>query len=401
MARRISRTSDLLLIAAASLLAFAVAAGLAGRTIADDREAQEQRNLSKDLVVQALELVKTGSKQEAEDGIQLLKHATEVFISNGDAWYYRSIFEMERGQPGNVKYALDKAKKYGSEAMEQGANPFHLATGAGSGSVAAGAGPGPVGEKWALVVGISKFQDKHLPRLNFASKDAKDFASLLLDPSVGRFKTANVHALDDGQVTARQLKMELNWLARSAQPNDLVVIFLSSHGTPRNRDTAEVNYIATSETETEPEDNLFATAVPMVEISDVVRTRIKAERTVILLDTCHSGAAARDASMVRDSAASEKALDRIRQGVGRAIVTSSSSEEQSYEGKPYDNGYFTHFLIEALRKNKGRDSVEQVYASLKQNVSTAAASIERKQTPVLSKSEGGEQIVIGASPAGR
>jgi hypothetical protein len=395
MARQISRTSNRFVIAAASLLAVAMAIGLTGHAKADDREAQEQRNLSKDLVVQALELVKTGSKQEAEDGIQLLKHATEVFLNNGDAWYYRSIFEKERGQPGNVKYALDKAKKYGSEAMEQGANPFHLATGSGSGSVAAGTGP--VGEKWALIVGISKFNDKHLPRLNFASKDAKDFASLLLDPSVGRFKAANVHALDEGQVTAKQLKMELNWLARSAQPNDLVVIFLSSHGTPRNRDTAEVNYIATSETETEPEDNLFATALPMVEISDVVRTRIKAERTVILLDTCHSGAAA----AVRDSTASEKALGRIRQGVGRAIVTSSSAEEQSYEGKPFDNGYFTHFLIEALRKNKGRDSVEQVYASLKQNVSTAAALIKRKQTPVLSKSEGGEQIVIGAAPAGR
>jgi hypothetical protein len=393
MPARTSKTAHLLAIVAALLFFAGVAAG----GLSEDRAAQEQCNLSKDLVVQALELVKTGSKQEADDGIQLLKHATEVFLGNGDAWYYRSIFEKERGQPGNVKYALDKAKKYGSEAMKQGANPFHLATGAASGAAAAG----PVGEKWALVVGISKFQDKHLPRLNFASKDAKDFAALLLDPNVGRFKAANVHALDDGQVTARQLKMELNWLARSAQPSDLVVIFLSSHGTPRNRDTAEVNYVATSETETEPEDNLFATAVPMVDISDIVRTRIKAQRTVILLDTCHSGAATRDPTVVKDSAASEKALDRIRQGAGRAIVTSSSAEEQSYEGKPFDNGYFTHFLIAALRKNKGRDSVEQVYGSLKQNVSTAAASIKRKQTPVLSKSEGGEQIVIGATPGGR
>jgi hypothetical protein len=395
MPARTSRISNFLATAAVILFFAGVAAG----GLSEDREAQEQRNLSKDLVVQALELVKTGSKQEADDGIQLLKHATEVFLSNGDAWYYRSIFEKERGQPGNVKYALDKAKKYGSEAMELGANPFHLATGTASGAAPAAAGP--LGEKWALVVGISKFQDKHLPRLNFASKDAKDFAALLLDPNVGRFKAANVHALDEGQVTARQLKMELNWLARSAQPNDLVVIFLSSHGTPRNRDTAEVNYVATSETETEPEDNLFATAVPMVDISDIVRTRIKAQQTVILLDTCHSGAATRDGGVVKDSAASEKTLDRIRQGAGRAIVTSSSAEEQSYEGKPFDNGYFTHFLIAALRKNKGRDSVEQVYESLKQNVSTAAASIKRKQTPVLSKSEGGEQIVIGAAPAGR
>jgi hypothetical protein len=364
--------------------------------------AQDQCNLAKDLVVQALERVKTGTKDEAEDGLQLLKHATEVCINNGDAWYYRSVFENERGQPGNVQYALDKAKKFGSEAMEQGANPFHLATGTSAGDTNVSAGP--LGEKWALVVGISKFQDKHLPRLNFASKDAKDFSTLLLDSKAGRFKASNVHALTEGQVTARELKMELNWLARNAQLNDLVVIFLSSHGTPRNRDTAEVNYIATSETETEPEDNLYATALPMVEISDVVRTRIKAQRTVILLDTCHSGAAVgslqgRGAVAVKDSSASGTALDRIRQGVGRAIVTSSSPEEQSYEGKPYENGYFTHFLLEALRKNNGYDSIEEVYASLKQNVSKAAGSIQRKQTPVFSRSERGEEIVIGASSA--
>jgi hypothetical protein len=365
---------------------------------------QEKCNVSKDLVVQALERVKTGTKDEAEDGLQLLKHATELCINNGDGWYYRSVFERERGQPGNVQYALDKAKKFGSEAMEQGANPFHLATsGPGAGTGAAVNGK-PLGEKWALVVGISKFQDRHLPRLNFASKDAKDFSSLLLDPGVGRFKASNVHALTEGQVTAKELKIELNWLARSAQPDDLVVIFLSSHGTPRNRDTAEVNYIATSDTETEPEDNLFATAFPMVEISDVVRTRIKAQRTVILLDTCHSGAAVgssqEPAGVVKDAAASGKALDRIRQGVGRAIVTSSSPEEQSYEGKPFDNGYFTHFLLEALRKNNGKDSIEQVYAAVKQNVSKAAGSIQRKQTPVLSKSERGQEIIIGAAPGG-
>ncbi len=115
---------------------------------------------------------------------------------------------------------------FGSEAMDQEADPFQLSTTPGAPKTAAG----PVHEKWALVVGISRFQDKRLGRLNFASKDAKDFAAVLIDPSVGRFKPSNVHSLVDGEVTTRQLKQELNWLARSANdPNDLVVIFLSSH----------------------------------------------------------------------------------------------------------------------------------------------------------------------------
>src|ERR1700733_6962833 len=90
--------------------------------------AQDQCNLAKDLVVQGLERVKTGTNDEVGDGLQLLKHATEVCISSGDAWYYRSLFENKLGQAAKAKYSLDKAKMFGSEAMDEGADPFRLAT---------------------------------------------------------------------------------------------------------------------------------------------------------------------------------------------------------------------------------------------------------------------------------
>ena len=387
------------------MLRFSIAKIISGTVIvlsvfAPAAIAQDQCNLAKDIVVQALERIKTGTTEEAGDGLQLLKHATEVCINSGDAWYFRSIYEKKLGQPSKSEYSMKKAKLFGSEAMDQGEDPFQLATIPGAPMAV-----GPVREKWALVVGIAKFQDKHLGRLNFANKDAKDFAAVLVDPSVGRFKPSNVHSLVDGEVTTRQLKQELNWLARSANdPNDLVVIFLSSHGTPRNKDTAEVNYIATSDTELEPEDNLFATSVPMTQISDIVRGRIKAQRTVILLDTCHSGAAAASSASSgpfrSDSSASNDAMDRIRLGVGRAIVTSSSLDEKSYEGQPYSNGYFTHFLLEGLRKDGGQVSMEQLYAFLKQNVSKAAGLIQRRQTPVFSHSEHGAEIIIGTPSSG-
>lgn len=59
--------------------------------------------------------------------------------------------------------------------------------------------------------------------------------------------------------------------------DDLVVVFLSSHGSPREKDTAwGVNYVITSDTDVKDADSLFATAMPMVELADVVRTRIRA-----------------------------------------------------------------------------------------------------------------------------
>jgi len=385
--------------------------------VAPAAHAQGERcGVSKDFEVQALEQIKSGAASEVEDGLQLLKHATEVCASFGDAWYYRSLFERKLGQTPKANYSLDKAKLFGSQAMDDGANPFVLAAPPRPGETKLP----PVRNKWALVVGISQFSDARLS-LHYTTKDARDFATALTDPKVGRFPTSNVHLLGENEVSTRRFKEELNWLARSAQEDDLVVIFVATHGTSRKDDTAEVNYIVTSDTDLTSQDSLFGSALAMVELSDIVRTRIKARRTVILLDTCHSGGAMtatkERATGLADFAPSGAVLDRIRQGVGRAILTSSQEEQFSYEGAPFQNGYFTHFLLEALRQNNGMNTIQQDYDYVKDQLPRAvaarvqasrgvrlkddslAASQPTTQVPALSSSELGGDIILGAPPA--
>jgi hypothetical protein len=358
--------------------------------------AQERCNLAKDLVFQGLERIKTGSNREAEDGLQLLKHALAVCNSDGDAWYYRSLFEKKLNRSAKADYSLEKAREWKSEAMEQKLDPFAVAAPEGT------APRGGVHEKWALVVGISKFEDSNVPRLNYPSKDAQDLAAVLKDPNVGRFKSDHVHILVDQTATTHNIKTELNWLARSAEPDDLVVIFVSTHGSPRELDSRDVNYIVTRDTKIKPQDELFATALGMVELTQVVRSRILARRTAILLDTCHSGAAASGKNRdVQESSVSSSTLDAIRQGAGRAIITSSQVGESSWEDDEDQNGYFTHFLVEALRKNKGLDPIQKVFDYVHDRVSRSVMTkYEVKQEPVLSVSDGKAEIVIGAPSGG-
>jgi hypothetical protein len=381
---------------------------------AQARPQGERCGAAKDFVNQALEQIKSGKNNEVEDGLQLLKHANELCTSLGDAWYYRSLFAKKLGRDKDAAYALEKAKLFTSEAMTEQRDPFILAAPAPPGGASE---LPPLHEKWALAIGISHFHDPGL-NLNFTSKDARDFSAVLQDPQYGRFKPANVHTLTD-EVTTRKLKEELNWLARSAQENDLVVIFLASHGTARSADTADVNYVVTSDTDLESQDSLFATALAMVDLSDIVRSRIKAHRTVILLDTCHSGAATLAAKKralgVAESSPSSSALERISAGIGRAILTSSTESQVSYEGPPYQNGYFTYFLLSALKQNNGMNSMDQIFAYVRDGVSKAVAAKSSPhrgvsvagaktqsppgQTPVLSASEVGEKIILGAQPA--
>jgi uncharacterized caspase-like protein len=162
--------------------------------------------------------------------------------------------------------------------------------------------------------------------------------------------------------------------------------------------------------------------VAMVDLSDIVRTRIRARRTVILLDTCHSAgalAAKTDrATGLAEFAPSGDALDRIRQGVGRAILTSSQEDQLSYEGAPFQNGYFTHFLLEALRQNNGMNTIQQDYDYVKDQLPKAVAArtlgsrgVHLKndapavgtppatQVPAISSSALGGDIVLGAPVA--
>ncbi len=353
-------------------------------------------NVAKDLMFQGLERIKTGSNPEAENGLQLLKHAVAVCNSYGDAWYYRSVFERKLNQTARADYSLQKAKEWNSQALEQKLDPFALAAPSGTPP------PARVHDKWALIVGISKFDDSNVPRLNYPSKDAQDFAAVLKDPNVGRFKADHVHTLVDQDATTHNIKTELNWLARNALPDDLVVIFVSTHGSPRELDSRDVNYIVTRDTKVKPQDELFATALGMVELTPVVRSRILARRTAILLDTCHSGAAAsRKNQDVQESSVSSGTLDSIRQGEGRAIITSSQVGESSWEDDEDQNGYFTHYLVKALQQSKGLDPIQKVFDYVHDQVSRSVlAKYEVKQEPVLSVSDGKAEIVIGAVSGG-
>jgi hypothetical protein len=357
----------------------------------------ERCNLARDLVVQALEHLKSKSTNAAlENALQLLKHANEQCRELGDAWYYRSLVEQKLGNVRAADYARKQAEDFESEALKSDANLFVLASPADAPAPA-----GPPRDKWALVVGVGEYKDQSIPALRFAAEDAAAFSSLLTDKNSGRFADDHVHLVIGAAATTRRIKSELNWLTRAAKEDDLVVVFFTGHGSGRSNDTRQVSYLLTVDTQTKPQDELFATGLAMVELSNIVRNRIRARRTVIVLDTCHSGAAhgPTEAALAGLPVGAET-LDHIREGAGRVIITSSDTKEQSYESAKLKHGYFTYFLLEALHQQNGEWPIDRVYQYLRGRVSDRVqAEVHVPQTPVLSRSDSGAQIVLGIAPS--
>lgn len=408
-----------------------IAAGMAAGLILSclPAKAQDERcGAGRDLVVQALERITPTSGDDAfEDALQLLKHAVSTCSELGDAWYYRSLVEQRLGHASLAQYSLTKAQLFGSEAMREGLNPLVLATPPASRGLSAGAPPppatpgsgapaapvvaGPVQQKWALVVGISQFSDRAIPILHYTTADANAFADELKDAKIGRFPPDNVHVLTDGQATTRSIKEQLNWIARHAQPNDLVVIYVATHGSPRQLDAAGgATYIVTYDTEiksadTPDEDALYATALPMVELANAVATRMKALRTAVILDTCYSGGAIAGNTIkmgggLTNAAPSSAMLDRMSQGTGRIVMAASSSNEESLESVELHHGYFTWFLLQALKSSNGMTPLSEIYAEVARQVAQKVAADGQGQHPVMSRSSADADFALGISGGG-
>lgn len=377
-----------------------------------------QCGAGKDLVVQALERISPQSANDAyEDALQLLKHAVSECSELGDAWYYRSLVEQRLGHDALAHYAMDKARMMGSEALQQQLNPLILATPGRRGLTAEADAPqspaapavakaGPVEQKWALVIGISRFTDAAIPSLKYTTADANAFAAELSDPAIGRFPMAHVHVLTDEQATTRNIKEGLNWIARHATANDLVVIYVATHGTPRTMDSAGgANYLVTYDTaihadDTFDEDALYATAYPMVELADSVATRMRALRTAVILDTCYSGGSVTGGSAAPpDKPPSEEMLARMSQGTGRIVLTASQANEESLESGELRHGYFTYFLLDALKTGKGVTPLSQIYASVAQRVAQRVAVSGMHQHPVMSRSSADADFALGVAGA--
>jgi hypothetical protein len=251
-----------------------------------------------------------------------------------------------------------------------------------------------IADKWALIVGISSFDDKRIPSLSFAAKDARDFRDFLITKQ--NFASDHVRLLTDRQATRANILAYLggNWLPRRALPKDLVVLFFSTHGSPSDLDVADVNYLVASDTDI---DNLYGTGIPMQELARMIKARVHSERVVMFLDACHSGATDTvSKGLIRTGNVN---VDAVVQGTGQLVISSSTPSQRSWESKRGQNGVYTRHLMEALNKRGNLTTLGEAYEALKSGVESEVLRDRGElQTPLLKSKWSGNDLVLG-SPA--
>ncbi|MBC1237558.1 caspase family protein [Nostoc sp. 2RC] len=193
--------------------------------------------------------------------------------------------------------------------------------------------------KVALLIGVSEYEPGLNP-LPSAVRDVEAMQQVLLHPEMGCFTETDIMVLKNPQ--RQDMEEAIENLFAHRQKDDLLVFFFSGHGI--KDDTGRL-FLATRTTRKSPRGDLIrSSAVSAIFVHESM-SRSRSKRQVIILDSCFSGAFAEGLSAKDDGTLN------IREqlgGEGRAVLTSSSSTQYSFEQQGSDLSIYTRYLIEGI-----------------------------------------------------
>lgn len=309
----------------------------------------------------------------------------------------------------------------------------------------------PVRQKWAVVIGISKFADQRLNSDDDADKAARKFHDYLVDPKGGRFRADHARLLTDDSASQQAINNSLGsmWLGRLVGKDDLVVVYIATKAFPT---TDGNSYLCSFNCRL---DNIYGTCMSIQSLMQLLKENVKSDRLVLVLESAYSGNAqlassvqtAAELKALRDSTAAnslikkaqngslldssqtqaglEKSqtrsdgsqsthvkarnqnkvtntaasfnidLDQLASGKGFIILSASASDQLSWKS------LFTDNLITALKEKDGLISLDEAFSKTRKQ--TEYDSIYRmvggkRQTPQMKSDWKGNELIIGCIP---
>jgi tetratricopeptide (TPR) repeat protein len=212
------------------------------------------------------------------------------------------------------------------------------------------------GKLWAVVIGVSNYKNLGPnEQLEFAHRDAADFADFLRSPNGGGFPSNQLTLLTNETATLSAVRSALGTtLPRSVEPDDMVIIFFAGHGVVEGESEG---YLLAHDSDPQ---NLYATALQVSELNRIISERLKARTVILITDACHSGTLGWSARGTRESTALvNRYLDEVgKSGKGVFRLLASRADQLSYEDKRFGGGHgcFTWFMLEGLKGKADRDA---------------------------------------------
>lgn len=247
---------------------------------------------------------------------------------------------------------------------------------------------------YLVVIGSEQFRNSKFD-LSYAVKDAGDVANAMVNsPAFGKVQLRRMFNKSFSTDSVKHLKDFLS----PATINDVVMVFFAGHG---YLDEDLSYYFPTYYTDfSEPKIN----SVAYKEFEKLFK-EIKPTHKLMFIDACFSGevdediykteegqdgnkdkrAARVSGTVFAQSTAlelSKAVFSDLRQNTGATIISSAGGTEAAYEGEKWNNGLFTHCLLEGLQKQK---------ADLNADKKISLAELQKYVSEEVNQLSGGKQ----------
>jgi WD40 repeat protein/uncharacterized caspase-like protein len=260
---------------------------------------------------------------------------------------------------------------------------------------------------YALLVGVTNYEDAELNNIHFGARDAEGLAQALERQKGGLYSDVQTKIVDYptgadiagevvGQPTRDNVFKGLYWLRQAATDNDLVVVFLSGHG---YRDYNDRFWFLTREAKI---GELPATAIS---VEDLYREIAALPgKKILFIDACGVGtgltSGTRAIPTEKFPNMDKLVNDFTTAGSGIVFYAASRGTELAFEDEAGQHGAFAEALIEALGEGKGSNADGTITADLLDHylVERVKGLTNGRQHPIMSRPDALPDFPVAAAP---
>lgn len=205
---------------------------------------------------------------------------------------------------------------------------------------------------YALVIGIAGYENKTIPALQYADKDARLFAEWLQSKAGGSVPDYQIKLLTNENAHLAAVYNGFDWLKQSASKGDTIFIYFSGHGDIETKDSLSQGYLLVWNS---PANNYRNNAVSVNDLNNMANsiTTLNKASVVLITDACHSGKMAGDFYKGKQFTASNLQLVLNNQ----VRLASCRADERAAEGPFWGGGrgVFSYYLLKGLNGKAGKE----------------------------------------------
>ncbi len=228
----------------------------------------------------------------------------------------------------------------------------------------------PTEQQYAIVAGVSDYS--YIGDTRYGAEDAIALGAQLKQV----FGPEHVTVMTDEQVSKTDIENAIRQVALQERANDLVVIYLSGHGTNGGH---MLPFTGAGDTAFDHK----------ISPSDIDRwlDGLDSTKIIVILDYCLSG----------------DAIDVLSKN-GRVVMTCGGKNQSCWETDDFQLAVFTHYILDAFTSPEKVDanndyniSAEEIFDYAKPKVSSKTASYETFQIPQIADGYPGELTLFSFS----